>query len=414
MFEFFKRKKKIEEPEVVPEVASEAEIAPEVAPQPELEITPEPEAEIEVVPEPEAEVEEPEPEVISEPEPEPQPEPEPEVALEPVIEAEPEPEPQPEPEKKLGFFARLKNGLKKTKEGFARNLDDLFKGRFEIDDDFYEELEEVLVMGDVGIGATQEILSELQIRVNKERIREPEGCRELLLQIIEEKLNPGYPAFEIQRPMVILVTGVNGVGKTTTVGKLASSYKSQGKKVVIAAADTFRAAAGEQLREWANRAGCDMIGGQEGNDPASVVFDGIASAKARGADVLLVDTAGRLHNKKNLMAELSKINRVIEREYPGCHKETFCVIDATTGQNALMQAREFNEACDITGLILTKMDGTAKGGIAVAVVSELNVPVRYIGVGEQVSDLQEFNAKLFVEALFAKAEDEQETNLENI
>lgn len=303
-------------------------------------------------------------------------------------------------ENKQGFFARLKAGLQKTKDGFVKDLDVLFNGSYELDDDFYEELEEILIMGDVGVKTTTEVLEELQNEVSERKIREPKDTKDILIEILSKKLEAGSEPFLLIPPMVILVVGVNGVGKTTTVGKLAGNYKAQGRKVLIAAADTFRAAATEQLREWANRVGVDMIGAGEGSDPGSVVFDAVSAAKARYADVLIVDTAGRLHNKKNLMNELEKINRIIDKEFPGTNKETLLVLDATTGQNALFQAKEFNDAADITGLILTKMDGTAKGGIAIAVCSELNVPVRYIGVGEKQEDLQEFDAGTFVSALF--------------
>lgn len=298
------------------------------------------------------------------------------------------------------FFEKLKNGLTKSKEGFVNNLESLFSGSYELNEEFYEELLEILVMGDVGINTAQEILSELEENINEKRIGDIAGTKELLVEIIAETLRQDCKPLSLPSPSVILVVGVNGVGKTTTVGKLASKYKSEGKKVVIAAADTFRAAAYEQLREWAKRSDCDMIGTAEGGDPASVVFDAIHSAKSKNADILIVDTAGRLHNKKNLMNELNKVNRIIEREYPDAKKETFCVLDATTGQNALIQAKEFRDAADLTGIVLTKMDGTAKGGIAVAICKELSVPVRYIGVGEKIDDLDIFNADDFVKALF--------------
>ena len=302
----------------------------------------------------------------------------------------------------MGLFDKLKEGLQKTKEGFVKDMDILFNGSYEIDEDFYEELEELLVMGDVGVNGAAEILEKLNEAVDENRVRDPKEAKSLLINIIKERMIGDYDPFLLIPPTVILVVGVNGVGKTTTIGKLADKYHEDGRKVIIAAADTFRAAAVDQLREWANRAGCDMIAGGEGTDPASVVFDAISSAKAKYADVLLIDTAGRLHNKKNLMNELEKINRIIEREFPGCNKETFLVLDATTGQNAMVQAKEFNEVSDITGIVLTKMDGTAKGGIAVAICCELNVPVRYIGVGEKKEDLQEFDAETFVSALFGE------------
>lgn len=299
-----------------------------------------------------------------------------------------------------GFFEKLKSGLKKTKEGFVKDMDILFNGSYKLDEDFYEELEEILIMGDVGINTAGIILQELEDAVDERRIRDPGEAKTLLIQILADKVKSEGEDFFIDSPAVILVVGVNGVGKTTTVGKLASKYTKEGKKVIIAAADSFRAAAAEQLREWANRAGCDMVGSAGNTDPASVVYDGIMSAKAKNADVLLVDTAGRLHNKKNLMNELEKINRIIDREFPEAQRETLCVLDSTTGQNALIQAREFNEVTGLTGLVLTKMDGTAKGGIAIAVCSELGLPIRYVGVGEKADDLDSFDSELFVEALF--------------
>ncbi len=276
-----------------------------------------------------------------------------------------------------------------------------FIGFSHIDDDFYEELEETLIMGDLGVHTTMEIIEDLKEKVKEQHIKEPIECRELLIDSIKQQMDVGETAYEFEnRQSVVFVIGVNGVGKTTTIGKLAGKFHAQGKKVILGAADTFRAAAGEQLKEWANRAQVEMIGGQEGSDPAAVVYDAVAAAKARKADILLCDTAGRLHNKKNLMEELKKINRVIDREYPDAYRETLVVLDATTGQNALAQAKEFNEVTDITGVVLTKMDGTAKGGIAVAIQSELGIPVKYIGVGESIDDLQKFNADEFVNALF--------------
>ena len=304
-------------------------------------------------------------------------------------------------EAKKGFFKRLVEGLTKTRNNIVSGIDKIFSGFSSIDDDFYEEIEEILVMGDLGINATTAIIEDLKKKVKENKIKEPAECKQLLIDSIKEQMNVGEMAYEFEnRQSVVLVIGVNCVGKTTSVGKLAGKLKDQGKKVILAAADTFRAAAGEQLTEWANRAGVDIISGQEGSDPAAVVYDAIAAAKARHADVLLCDTAGRLHNKKNLMAELGKINRVIEREYPEAYRETLVVLDGTTGQNALAQAREFSEVADITGIILTKLDGTAKGGIAVAIHAELGVPVKYIGVGESIDDLQKFDADEFVNALF--------------
>lgn len=304
-------------------------------------------------------------------------------------------------EEKKGFFQKLIDGLTKTRDSFVKNMDYVFRGFTNIDEEFYEELEEILISGDIGVRTTEEILDDLKAKVKEQKIKEPADCKQLLIDSIKEQMDIGEAeyAFENQTS-VILVVGVNGVGKTTTIGKLASKFKSRGKKVVLAAADTFRAAAGDQLKEWANRAGVEIIGGQEGSDPAAVVFDALQSAKAKKADILLIDTAGRLHNKKNLMDELGKINRIVGKEYPEAHRETLVVVDATTGQNALVQAKEFSEVTDLSGIVLTKMDGSAKGGIAVAIQSELHIPVKYIGVGETVEDLEKFNASEFVEALF--------------
>ena len=311
-------------------------------------------------------------------------------------------------EEKKGFFSRLKEGLTKTRNNIVHGIDSVFSGFSSIDDDFYEELEEILIMGDIGVRATDEIIEKLKKQVKENHIKEPAACKDFLIQNIKEQMQVGETAYEFEHEQsVVLVIGVNGVGKTTTVGKLAGKLKAQGRKVLIAAADTFRAAAGEQLSEWANRAGVDMIGGKEGSDPASVIFDAVNAAKARKADVLLCDTAGRLHNKKNLMEELKKINRIIEKEFPNAHRENLVVLDGTTGQNALQQAREFGEVAELTGIILTKMDGTAKGGIAVAIQSELKVPVKYIGVGESIDDLQKFDADQFVDALFDLKQDEE-------
>ena len=306
-----------------------------------------------------------------------------------------------EKEKKPGFFKRLVSGLTKTRDNIVSGIDSLFSGFSHIDDDFYEELEEILIMGDLGVRATENIIEDLQRKVKEQHIKEPAECKELLIESIKEQMKVEETAYRFENEKsVVLVIGVNGVGKTTTVGKLAGKLKEQGKKVVIAGADTFRAAAGDQLKEWANRAGVDMIGGAEGADPGSVVYDAVAASKARNADVLLVDTAGRLHNKKNLMNELGKINKILESEYPDAYRETLVVLDATTGQNALVQAREFSDVAKISGIVLTKMDGTAKGGIAVAIQSELKIPVKYIGVGESIEDLQKFDADQFVDALF--------------
>ncbi len=304
-------------------------------------------------------------------------------------------------EEKKGFFKRLVAGLAKTRDNIVSGIDSIFNGFSSIDDDFYDEIEEILVMGDLGIRATTSIIEGLKEKVKEQNIKEPSECKQLLIESIISEMDVGETAYEFEnRKSVVLVIGVNGVGKTTSVGKMAGKLKDQGKKVVLAAADTFRAAAGEQLTEWARRAGVDIISGQAGSDPASVVYDAICAAKARNADVLLIDTAGRLHNKKNLMNELGKINRILEREYKEAYRETLVVLDGTTGQNALAQARQFKEVTDITGIILTKLDGTAKGGIAVAIHSELGIPVKYIGVGETIDDLQKFNAREFVNALF--------------
>lgn len=306
---------------------------------------------------------------------------------------------------KKGFFKRLVSGLAKTRDNIVSGIDSIFNGFSSIDEDFYEELEEILIMGDLGIHATMKIIEDLKAKVKENHIKEPAECKQLLIDSIKEQMSSGDTAYEFEnRTSVVLVIGVNGVGKTTTVGKLAGKLREEGKKVVLAAADTFRAAAGEQLTEWARRADAYMIGGQEGADPAAIVYDAVQAAKARKADVLLCDTAGRLHNKKNLMEELKKINRIIDREFPEAYRETLVVLDGTTGQNALAQAREFKEAADITGIVLTKLDGTAKGGIAVAIQSELGIPVKYIGVGEHIEDLQKFDPDEFVNALFATEE----------
>ena len=310
---------------------------------------------------------------------------------------------------KKGFFKRLVEGLTKTRNNIVSGIDSIFSGFSAIDEDFYEEIEEILIMGDLGINATTAIIEDLKQKVKEQHIKEPSACKQILIDSIKAQMNVGETAYEFEnRQSVVLVIGVNGVGKTTSIGKLAGKLKDQGKKVILAAADTFRAAAGEQLTEWAHRAGVEIISGQEGSDPAAVVYDAIQASKARHADVLLCDTAGRLHNKKNLMAELGKINRVIDREYPEAYRETLVVLDGTTGQNALAQARQFSEIADITGIILTKLDGTAKGGIAVAIHSELGIPVKYIGVGESIDDLQKFDADEFVNALFDVKDSEEE------
>ena len=304
-------------------------------------------------------------------------------------------------EEKKGFFKRLVSGLSKTRANIVSGFESIFSAFKSIDDDFYEELEEILIMGDIGVATTEKIIENLKAKVKEQKVKEPAMCKQLLMDSIKEQMNLGEAAYDYEnQTSVLLVIGVNGVGKTTSIGKLAGQFKNNGKKVVLAAADTFRAAAIEQLTEWSNRAGADIISSREGADPASVIFDAAQAAKARKADILICDTAGRLHNKKNLMEELKKINRILDKEYPEAYRENLIVLDATTGQNALVQAKQFMEAADITGIILTKMDGTAKGGIAVAIQSELGIPVKYIGVGEKIEDLQKFNSDEFVNALF--------------
>ena len=301
----------------------------------------------------------------------------------------------------MGFFSKLKEGLTKTRDNIVSGIDSVFSGFSSIDDDFYDELEETLIMGDIGVVATEEILDDLKNKVKENKIKNPADCKQLLIDSIKEQMDIGETAYEFEnRQSIVMLIGVNGVGKTTSVGKLAGLLKAQNKKVIMAAADTFRAAAIEQLTEWSNRTGADIIAQSEGSDPAAVIYDSIAACKARKADVLLCDTAGRLQNKKNLMEELRKIDRVIEREYSDAYRENLIVLDATTGQNALSQLREFNDVTNITGIILTKMDGTAKGGIAVAIQAEFGIPVKYIGVGEKVEDLQKFDSDTFVNALF--------------
>ena len=300
-----------------------------------------------------------------------------------------------------GFFGRLKEGLTKTRNNIVSGIDSVFSGFSSIDDEFYEELEEILIMGDIGVNATTQILDRLKKQVKENHIKEPEACKEFLIESIKEQMKVEETAYDFEHEQsVILVIGVNGVGKTTSVGKLAGLLKDQGKKILIAAADTYRAAACEQLVEWANRAGVDIITGTQGADPSSVIYDAVSAAKARNTDVLICDTAGRLQNKKNLMEELKKMNRIIDREFPEVHRENLIVLDGTTGQNALNQAREFGETAELTGIVLTKMDGTSKGGIAIAIQSELNIPVKYIGVGEKLEDLQKFDSEQFVNALF--------------
>ena len=300
----------------------------------------------------------------------------------------------------MGFFDRLKQGLTKSRNQISAQMDELFGAGRPIDDDFYEELEEVLVMADVGAVTSSEIIEEMQERVREKKWTDAYLAKDILIDIFKEKLEMPMDAyFFMNRKSVILVIGVNGVGKTTSVGKMSALLKGRGKKTLLAAADTFRAGAIEQLKEWSKRAGVDIIAGNEGQDPASIVYDAVAAAKARNVDILLCDTAGRLHNKKNLMNELHKIHHILDNEYPGAYLETLIVVDATTGQNALQQVKEFASVTDVTGVILTKMDGTAKGGIAVAIWSELGIPVKFIGVGEHIEDLNMFNGEEYVNAL---------------
>ncbi len=400
MFEFFKKKKK----EVAEEIAEETlQEQADTVTEEDTEVTEKTVADYEnpVMEEP---VEEPEPEKVIDTASE-----ESEPVTEEVIAGEHQDEAEDQPAPKKGWFARLKEGLTKTRDNFVAGMDSLFSNEDKIDDDFYDELEETLILGDIGVHTTDTIIEKLKDAVKHEHIRKCSDCREFLIKTIKEEMATGETAYEFEnKQSVVFVIGVNGVGKTTSIGKLASHLKSQGKRVILAAADTFRAAAGSQLEEWSHRAGVEMIGGVEGQDPSSVLYDAVSAAKARNADVLLVDTAGRLHNKKNLMEELKKMNRIIDKAFPDAHRENLIVLDASTGQNAMMQAKEFGEVADLTGIILTKMDGTAKGGIAIAISSELKIPVKYIGVGEKIEDLQKFDADTFVDALFdvAPAEDE--------
>ena len=310
-------------------------------------------------------------------------------------------------EEKLGLWGRLKQGLSKTRKNIISGIDTLFSSYDSINDELFEELEEILVMGDVGVKSTQEILERLKKAIKENHIKEPEECKEYLIKSIKQQMKVNEKDYDfLKTTSVVMVIGVNGVGKTTTIGKLASILKKEGKRVLIAAADTFRAAASEQLEEWAHRAGVDIIKGNEGADPTSVLYDAVKAARSRHVDVLLCDTAGRLHNKKNLMEELKKMNRIIEREFPEAKQENLIVLDGTTGQNALAQAKEFSQAAPLSGIVLTKMDGTAKGGIAIAIQSELSIPVKFIGVGEKIEDLQTFDAERFVNALFDVKEEE--------
>lgn len=300
----------------------------------------------------------------------------------------------------MGFFDKLKAGLAKTKNALFGRLDQLFRGFSKVDEDMLEELEEVLITADVGVGPTEKIIDGLRGKIRAEKITEPEKVKTALEEILVSMIGNGEPLVLDTKPSVILVIGVNGVGKTTSIAKIANLLKSEGKSVILAAADTFRAAAVDQLKIWADRVGVDIISHGEGSDPAAVVFDAVNAAKSRHSDVLIIDTAGRLHNKKNLMDELAKINRVVDRELPGCSRETLLVLDATTGQNAVSQAKEFRNSAPLTGLVLTKLDGTAKGGIVFSIREELGIPVKFICVGEQVDDLQYFKAGEFVSALF--------------
>ena len=302
----------------------------------------------------------------------------------------------------MGFFSKIKEGLKKTRNAVVNQIDGMLKSFTKIDEELFEELEELLVMGDVGVKTASKITEELRARVKKEGVTDPNEVHRLLEEITADMLRGGEELNLNTKPSIILVIGVNGVGKTTTIGKLANNLRMQGKSVLLAAADTFRAAAIDQLEIWAERAQCDIVKQKEGSDPAAVVYDAISAAKARGTDIIIADTAGRLHNKKYLMDELGKITRIIDRELPDANKEFLIVLDATTGQNAVNQAREFKNSAGITGIVLTKLDGTAKGGVVLSVKEELGVPVKYIGVGEQMDDLQPFDADSFAKALFAK------------
>ena len=304
-------------------------------------------------------------------------------------------------EEKKGFFKRLKEGLSKTRNSIVDSFSSVF-GASHIDDDFYEELEETFIMADMGYETTEKVIENLKERVKEARIKEPAACKELIINIIRDQMMVDESAYDFEKKKsVILVIGVNGVGKTTTIGKLAAQYKKSGKKVLIAAADTFRAAAIDQLKTWADRAGVEMISHNEGADPAAVVYDAVSAAKARNTDILLIHTAGRLHNKKNLMDELAKMRRIISRDYPDANVESLIVLDGTTGQNALEQARQFSNVTEIDGIVITKLDGTAKGAIAIAIQAELNVPVKFIGIGEKIDDLQRFDPSAYVEALFS-------------
>lgn len=302
----------------------------------------------------------------------------------------------------MGFFNKLKEGLMKTKDAFVGQMNEVVKSFRKVDEDLLEELEEIMIMSDMGAPTTERVLDELRDRIKTDNIKDSDEVKKVLCQILTEQVGEGQPLNLSTTPSVILVIGVNGVGKTTSIGKIANNLKKDGKKVIVAAADTFRAAAIEQLAVWCDRAGVDLIRQNEGSDPASVVFDAIAAANKRNADVLIIDTAGRLHNKSNLMDELAKINRIISRELPDASRETLLVLDSTTGQNAVMQAKKFKEAAEISGLVLTKLDGTAKGGAVFSIKSEVDIPVKFIGVGEQIDDMRPFDAKMFVDALLGE------------
>lgn len=375
----------VEETEEPEEPATESEEEPgaevEVEPEPEVE------AEIEMIPEPELEIE-----------PEPEAEVEEEIEIEPE-EAEAEPEPK---EKKVGFFSKLVQGLTKTRDNILEGVDNVLKSFTKIDEELYEELEEALIMADLGVATTMDIMEKLQTKVKENKITDPADLKDMIVSIITDMLSQGDHSLNIEAgtPTVMLVIGVNGVGKTTTIGKLANQLKGEGNKVLIAAADTFRAAAIEQLEVWGDRSGVDVIRQNEGSDPAAVIYDALHAARSRKSDILICDTAGRLHNKTNLMKELEKIFKVIEREYPEANKEVLLVLDATTGQNAVSQVKQFKEVADITGIVLTKLDGTAKGGIIVGIQSSMEIPVKFIGVGEGIDDLQPFDPEEFSRALF--------------
>ncbi|MBE6625720.1 MAG: signal recognition particle-docking protein FtsY [Ruminococcaceae bacterium] len=302
----------------------------------------------------------------------------------------------------MGFFSKLKDGLLKTKNAFVGQMNEVVKSFRKVDEDLLEELEEIMIMADMGAPTTEKVIDELRDRIKTDNIKDSDQVREVLCEILTAQIGEGEPLNLTTTPSVILVIGVNGVGKTTSIGKIANNLKKDGKKVIVAAADTFRAAAIEQLAIWCDRAGVDLIRQNEGSDPASVVFDAIAAANKRQADVLIIDTAGRLHNKSNLMDELAKINRIISRELPGAARETLLVLDSTTGQNAVMQAKKFKEAAEITGLVLTKLDGTAKGGAVFSIKNEVDLPVKFIGIGEQIDDMKPFDAKMFVDALLGE------------